>query len=248
VERKFNWVAFLLLTVFYLPFYLVKKKRCPICKGTNLGNPVSEQRSVQVRQESKKDSITNNAVNEGLKSSPIIDHSASLGSVDIVSMVIQAMESSYLVATSKAIDTVVSRYELLKARLNGLKSARSRGAYLTSAQEGIDRFKLNFYNTIPADYQIAIVTEPDKFDLSEFYARSLLNCFRLYSTMQFEQIGNLKKEDAKQRRLSKVREVLDQVIGEVERECKGSPSYDVVHGTLLEAREAIERGNLDRLG
>ena len=34
-EKKFSWVAFLLLLgVFYLPYHLIfKKKQCPICAG-----------------------------------------------------------------------------------------------------------------------------------------------------------------------------------------------------------------------
>ena len=35
-RRKFSWAKFfLLLGFFYLPFYLLQKKRCPICNGTH---------------------------------------------------------------------------------------------------------------------------------------------------------------------------------------------------------------------
>ena len=34
--KKFNWLVFILLCgIFYVPYYLIKKKKCPICNGNS---------------------------------------------------------------------------------------------------------------------------------------------------------------------------------------------------------------------
>ena len=31
-QKKFNWLAFILLAgIFYIPIYLLKSKKCPVC-------------------------------------------------------------------------------------------------------------------------------------------------------------------------------------------------------------------------
>lgn len=37
-SKKFNWLVFIFLCgLFYLPVYLLKSKKCPICGGSNFG-------------------------------------------------------------------------------------------------------------------------------------------------------------------------------------------------------------------
>jgi len=37
-NKKFNWLVFLFLCgIFYIPYYLLKKGKCPICEGDNFG-------------------------------------------------------------------------------------------------------------------------------------------------------------------------------------------------------------------
>lgn len=37
-SKSFNWLVFIFLCgVFYLPVYLLKGKKCPICGGSNFG-------------------------------------------------------------------------------------------------------------------------------------------------------------------------------------------------------------------
>lgn len=41
--KKFNWLVFILLCgLFYLPYYLFKKDKCPICNGDSFSAPKSE--------------------------------------------------------------------------------------------------------------------------------------------------------------------------------------------------------------
>ena len=37
-QKKFNWLAFIFLAgIFYLPYYWLKREKCPICSGDNFG-------------------------------------------------------------------------------------------------------------------------------------------------------------------------------------------------------------------
>lgn len=36
--KSFNWILFIFLAgLFYIPFYVFAKKKCPICQGTQFG-------------------------------------------------------------------------------------------------------------------------------------------------------------------------------------------------------------------
>ena len=36
--KKFNWLVFFLLCgIFHVPYYLIKKNKCPICNGDSFG-------------------------------------------------------------------------------------------------------------------------------------------------------------------------------------------------------------------
>lgn len=38
-QKKFNMLGFIFLAgIFYLPYYFLKSKKCPICNGTNFAN------------------------------------------------------------------------------------------------------------------------------------------------------------------------------------------------------------------
>lgn len=37
-DKKFNWLIFIFMCgIFYLPFYLMQKPKCPICQGSAFG-------------------------------------------------------------------------------------------------------------------------------------------------------------------------------------------------------------------
>lgn len=42
--KKFNWLVFIFLcALFYIPIYLLQKKRCPICQGTQFSPARADQ-------------------------------------------------------------------------------------------------------------------------------------------------------------------------------------------------------------
>ncbi len=56
-QKDFNWIVFIILFcctwigwVFYLIYYVVKTKRCPMCNSTNWGVPMQNQQRTQARQ------------------------------------------------------------------------------------------------------------------------------------------------------------------------------------------------------
>lgn len=218
---KFNWFAFWLFTVIYLPYYLWKKSRCPVCN---------------------KGPLT--AVSQGVAESRTMTDAV----YDVRGLGVQAMETTYIIATSKAPDTVYSRFQFLRELHSKLIVAASSSSFRMRAQQAIDNFKTMHYNTIPTDYQMQIVLSPGTFNVPEFYAVSLGDLCARYLHVQFEEIGRLKKEDAKQRRLDKCATVLDEALRELDEHCQDAPSYSDVRGTITSAREALATGRLSGPG
>lgn len=166
---------------------------------------------------------------------------------DVRRIGVQAMESAYIVATSKTVDTVVSRYELLSELYMGLVAQSTAPSYSLHMQEAVDQFKAVRYNTIPESYQMQLVLDPKSFDLPEFYANSLEGVAKRSAGAHIAAIQTLKKEDAKQRRMWKIKEDFQQCLSELETKCRVAPSYDVVHSRLEAAISALDLGTLPTL-
>ena len=166
---------------------------------------------------------------------------------DVRRSTVQAMESAYIIATSKTLDTVTSRYEFLKEIFLGLATQAKTPSYLMRVQQGIDDFKAVRYNAILESYQIDLVTSPDTFDLREFYANALENVALRIIEGHLSNIKALKREDAKQRRIEKMKEDLQTCVNELTANCQGCKSYLDIQAKLLAALSAIQSGELPQL-
>jgi hypothetical protein len=167
---------------------------------------------------------------------------------DVRRSTVQAMESAYIIATSKTLDTVTSRYEFLKEIFLGLVTQAETPSYLMRVQQGIDDFKAVRYNAILESYQIDMVTSPETFDLREFYANALENVALRIIEGHLSNIKALKREDAKQRRLEKMKEDLQTCFNELTTKCRGCKSFIDIREKLLAALSAIQAGELPQLG
>lgn len=235
-KRRMNWLLLVLLNVWYLPFYFLSKKRCPNCKGKEFAStgmvPVSVPTTSAVRPSQTPGEQKSDA-------EQMIDIM-----FDVRRIGIQAMESAYIVATSKTVDTVVSRFDFLSELYLGLVTQSTTPSYSLHVQQAIDQFKAVRYNTIPESYQMQLVIDPRSFDLPEFYALSLEGVAKRTIESHLAAIQTLKKEDAKQRRMAKIAEDLRQCFAELDKKCRGAGSYTEVRDRLSAAIEAIETGNL----
>ena len=91
---------------------------------------------------------------------------------------IQVLESSYIVGTSKAIDTVKARFDFLLNVIPTLKKWQNNSRYLSDIQVSVDTYKTMYYDRIPQDYQLSIIANPIGFDLTDFYCKALFSSFK----------------------------------------------------------------------
>jgi hypothetical protein len=157
------------------------------------------------------------------------------------------MESAHIVATSKTLDTVMSRYQFLARLHAGLIKESTTLGYSLHIQGAIDQFKAVRYQTIPEAYQMQLVIEPKSFDIAEFYALSLQGVAQRSTEAQAVAIQGLKKEDAKQRRMKKIKSDLDACLLELDGHCRRAASYPTVRARLEAAIAVIESGNVPKL-
>lgn len=236
-QRKMNWLLLLFLNFFYLPFYFLSKPRCPICRGAVFTSGLIPMTKTTRREVSTSTRKQTESVAQQMED--VI--------YDVRRSTVQAMESAYIIATSKTLDTVTSRYEFLKEIFLGLATQAETPSYLMRVQQGIDDFKAVRYNAILESYQIDMVTSPETFDLREFYANALENVALRIIEGHLSNIKALKREDAKQRRIEKMREDLQTCFDELTTNCRGSKSYFDVREKLLAALAAIQSGEMPQL-
>ena len=124
--------------------------------------------------------------------------------MDIQRAAIQAMESLYILATSKNLETVKSRYKFLLDVIPTLKSGQNNSQYSTFIQSALSQFKTMYPASVPQDYQLSLLSNPVAFDIIEFYCGSLVNTVKRFYDKQSEEISSLKKESAKTKRIAKV--------------------------------------------
>jgi hypothetical protein len=239
-KRHMNWWLLILLNVWYLPFYFMGKKRCPLCKCaefTPTNHAVMPAKSSEVSV--KRPSTSNIETYDLSDTSDVYS--------DVSRIALQAMESAYIVATSKTLDTVMSRYQFLTSLHAGLIKESATLGYSLHIQRAIDQFKDVRYQTIPEAYQMQLVVEPLSFDLAEFYALSLQGVAQRSTEAQAVVIQGLKKEDAKQRRMKKIKSDLDECLLELDEHCRRATSYPTVRARLEAAIAVIESGNVPKL-
>lgn len=239
-KRRLNWVLLILLNVWYLPFYFLSKKRCPLCKGNKF--TTKQELKTTSTPSTKRDREASDASTHMSEAEMMIDVM-----YDVRRIGVQAMESAYIVATSKTVDTVVSRYEFLSELYMGLVTQFATPTYSLHVQQAIDQFKAVRYNTIPEAYQMQLVIDPTSFDLPEFYTVALEGVAKRSTEAQVAAIQELKKEDAKQRRIAKIESDLRLCLNELDAHCKGASSYASVRERLETALNVIQDGRLPQL-
>ena len=131
--------------------------------------------------------------------------------MDVQRASIQTMETLYIITTSKNIDTIRGRYDFLLTVISTLKSAKSNSQYSTIINMGLDQFKKIHPASVPQDYQLAVLSNPDSFDVNDFYCNSLVNAIKRFCEKQSEEIKALKKEATKAKRITKVIENINKM-------------------------------------
>ena len=160
--------------------------------------------------------------------------------MDIQRAGIQVMETVYIIGTSKNIDTIKSRYSFLLtipvgtsvSVLGTLQQGQSNREYSTYIQMAIDQYKTIYPGRVPQDYQLAILSNPNRFDLNEFYCNSLVNAMKRFCGEQAEEIRAFKKEAAKTKRIAKVIETIQSTKNELQAKCSSASSFSTALAEL----------------
>lgn len=152
--------------------------------------------------------------------------------MDTQRAVIQTMESLYILATSKNIETIKGRYEFLLTLIPTLKSAKNNSQYSIVIQSAFGQFKTMYPTSVPQEYQLSVIHNPETFDINEFYCSSLVNATKRYYEKQLEEINALKKETAKTKRVAKVIDTIKLVQNELQLKCSASDSYSTANVEL----------------
>mgnify|MGYP001176929154 CR=1 FL=1 len=158
--------------------------------------------------------------------------------MDIQRAGMQALETAYIIGTSKNIETIKSRYNFLLnapevpqgldpalSILDTLKKGQSNPQYSTLIETACDNYKTNYYDRPLQDYQLNLVTNPNGFDLNSFYCISLVNAVKRFCAEQAEDINAMKKETAKAKRAAKVLETIRTTQTELQAKCSTASSY-----------------------
>lgn len=156
--------------------------------------------------------------------------------IEMQSAGMQVLESSYIIATSKNIETIKSRHEFLLQRIVSLKQGQSNTQYSDCVQLTTEHYKTFYYARPLQDYQLTILSNPNGFDLNNFYCNSLVNAMKRFCGEQTAEINAMKKETAKAKRAAKVLETIKTTKNELQIKCSTASSYS----TALAELENIE--------
>lgn len=145
--------------------------------------------------------------------------------MDVQRAAIQAMESLYILSTSKNIETIIARHDFLLKVIPTLMSAKDNFQYSNIIQSALAQFKTIYPASVPQDYQLSLLSNPDKYDVNEFYCNSLVNAIKRFVEKQSEEIKAQKKEAAKAKRVAKLIETIRLAQNELQLKCSSVASY-----------------------
>lgn len=146
-------------------------------------------------------------------------------SMSIQGVGLQVLETVHIIATTKNFDTLKGRYELLVERLDTLRKAESNQQYSADINTSIETYKSMYYDRPLQEFEISSVLKPNIFNAQNFYCDALANCINRFTREQINEIGNLKSENAKIKRRSKVIEKINLAKNELQNKCSSTPSY-----------------------
>ncbi len=164
--------------------------------------------------------------------------------MDVQRAALQTMETLYIIATSKNIATISGRYDFLLTVIPTLKSAKSDSQYSAIIRMALDQFKTERPASEPQDYQLAVLSNPDTFDINDFYCSSLVNAIKRFCEKQSAEIKVLKKEAAKAKRISKVIENIKSAQYELETKCSLTSFFPSALAELKELTDTFSESVL----
>lgn len=156
--------------------------------------------------------------------------------------VFRLLESIYIIENSLAPDTVIGRFQILEYTCEILVEAKSHPRYYVDIQEGIDIYKSNYYDKIPSEAGMQILTQPGGNNLDEYFCVKVFNSFGKQFKKHVEEFRSLKLEKAKAKRKEKMLESMDFVKSKILERSENSNSGEKIF-ELIKTIETIINTN-----
>lgn len=131
--------------------------------------------------------------------------------LQIKRIIMQLMESHYILRTTKNIETFKSRYDFFIKRVNEAIPIKDGWKFKELFKEVLNEYELKYYdrNTIHIEKDLQ---DLGKFQEFVFFERNFFNCVNLYVLEQKRKIEALKTEKAKLNRQEKLTIKIDELL------------------------------------
>jgi len=161
---------------------------------------------------------------------------------------IQVLESINIIDNTKNSDTIKSRFEFLSKLYPDFINASTNKRYISDIQIAVDEYKSRYYDKILNDYELELLVKPSSEKLISFYAESLMKCFDRFLNEQYEQIENLKRQNAIEKRFEKIIDVADEISSELTFHGSSSMRFEEYIGEIEKIREEIYNKRYKNVG
>lgn len=159
---------------------------------------------------------------------------------DILRASLQLMETMFIMENSKSVDTVIGRTALYNDLIRFLKERCSANRYLSDVQTGLDEYKSLYYDRIPTDLSLLILTQPHLRIHSEFICVSIYNSFGKMFEDFINVTKTLTRESAKVKRRGSILKLLYETRMEIQAQCSDAKSYNKIMDTINKIEEIIK--------
>ena len=158
----------------------------------------------------------------------------------------QLLETIFILENSKAVDTVIGRIPFYLECVDYLKHQCKSPKYISNIQNGLDYYKSLYYDRVPTELSILILTNPISNIHSEFIGVSIYNSFGRAFAHYVDAIKTLTKVTAKEKRKIVILHTLELARNEITNHCIGAKSYQKIIDSMRRIEELIiTRENLD---
>lgn len=152
------------------------------------------------------------------------------------------LETIHIISTSKNIETIKNRYAILLDNIEALKQSQSNPEYSQGVQASINMYKSLYHDRVIQDYQLAVLSKPNDFNVTEFYCNALVNGTKKITIDETQEINAMKRESAKAKRKVKVIEILESAKAELQNKCSSALSYSLALAEINKLERTINPG------
>lgn len=89
---------------------------------------------------------------------------------------LQVLETVYIVRTTKNIETLKGRFQLLLERMAVLKKAAANRQYQADISLTVQKYKSIYFDRPLENQQLSAISKPNEFDMAGLYCEALLVC------------------------------------------------------------------------